>query len=160
MKPSTLPVAITRPAGQPLAIMQFVIAAPGQFAQAPIPEAVAAVVSRAVPDAVSWRIIAPEDVPADRAFRESWRDDGEAVVVDMPSAREIARDMVRAARGAKMAGLDAAFLIAMEHGDSSRQQKAAEAKQRLRDAPADPRLDAAATPADLTAAVEAIIAGF
>lgn len=65
--------------------------------------------------------------------------------VDMPKARGIWRDKIRAARAPRLAELDAQFLRAVEAGDAVRQAEIIAAKQALRDAPADPRIDAAQT---------------
>jgi len=66
--------------------------------------------------------------------------------VNMPKARDIWRDKIRAARAPRLAELDAQFLRAVEAGDTVRQAEIVAAKQALRDAPADPRIDAAQTP--------------
>lgn len=68
------------------------------------------------------------------------------ISVDMAKARSIWRDRIREARAARLAELDVAFVRAVEAGDAARQAEIAATKQALRDAPADPRIDAATTP--------------
>lgn len=89
--------------------------------------------------------------PADRTFRDAWRADGQAISVDMPRARDLQRDRLRLARAERFPELDAAFLSATEDGNMDAQRSIALVKRRLRDAPAHPAIDAAATPDELAA---------
>ncbi len=66
-------IAITR-ADAGLSIMDMI--ADGDDA------AVVAEIAKAGIDAVSWRRIVPEDVPADRSDRDAWTDTGKAIDVD------------------------------------------------------------------------------
>lgn len=77
------------------------------------------------------------------------------IVIDIDIAREIARDKIRQARAKHFAANDAAFMRAQQTGKATTSMKTR--GEKLRDAPADPRIDAAATPADLLHAMEAII---
>lgn len=90
-------------------------------------------------------------IPPDRLFREAWAvdDQNSAIVVDMDLARDIWRDKIRAARIEPLAQLDAAFMKALETGADT--SLIASQKQELRDAPADPAIDAATTPEELKA---------
>jgi len=81
--------------------------------------------------------------PDDRKFRSAWILDGPVIKVDMDKAREIWRDNIRQVREPKFKELDAAFMKAMEQADTVKQQKIATQKQVLRDATADPAIDAA-----------------
>lgn len=91
--------------------------------------------------------------PAERTFREAWSfaSDPEAKIisVDMGAAKDIWRDKIRQARVEPLATLDTAFIKALETGADTTQIIAD--KQVLRDAPALPSIDAATTPAELTA---------
>ena len=90
--------------------------------------------------------------PADRTFRDAWDNppEGSDVIgVDMGKARDIWRDKIRAARVPEFDRLDAAYLRALEEGDTAAQAAIISAKQALRDAPADPAIDAAQTPDQL-----------
>jgi hypothetical protein len=73
------------------------------------------------------------------------------ISIDMTKARAIQRDRIRVARAPLLAVLDVAFMRAVEAGDMASQTEVAAQKQALRDAPADPRIDAAATPEELAA---------
>jgi hypothetical protein len=88
-------------------------------------------------------------LPDSRTFRDAWRlDDGQTIVhIDMAAAREIWRQKIRMARIPKFEELDAAFMRAMETGADASAIVAQ--KQALRDAPADPAIDAASTPEEL-----------
>ncbi len=90
-------------------------------------------------------------VPTERTFRSAWEANSETEVisVDMEAARDIWRDKIRLARIEPFASLDTAFMKALETGASTVQITAD--KQALRDAPADPRIDAATTPTELSA---------
>lgn len=87
----------------------------------------------------------------DRTYRNAWRDSGGTMAVHMPHARDIHRQMLRAARVPALAQLDVDYLRATEAGDTAAQARAVAAKQRLRDAPAHPDIEAAQTPAQLQA---------
>ena len=90
--------------------------------------------------------------PADRTFRNAWDNppEGSDVIgVDMGKARDIWRDKIRAARASEFEKLDAGYMQMLEQGDTAAQAAIARAKQKLRDAPADPAIDAAQTPEEL-----------
>ncbi len=88
-------------------------------------------------------------IPEERIFRDAWSADSEAGVisVDMPMARNLWRDRIRRARAPRLAELDADFMKALETGASTAAIIAE--KQALRDAPADPAIEAATTPEQL-----------
>jgi hypothetical protein len=89
------------------------------------------------------------NVPEDRTFRGAWEFNGVAVEIDMAAAKDIWRDKIRQARLEPLTALDTAFMKALETGSSTTQITAD--KQALRDAPDDAAIDAATTPAELTA---------
>ena len=70
--------------------------------------------------------------------------------VNMNKARDIHRDKVRQARNLKLTEKDVEFQRALETGSDTTAIVAD--KQVLRDAPADPDIDAATTPEELKAA--------
>lgn len=90
------------------------------------------------------------EIPPDRLFREAWAidDQNSAIVVDMDLARDIWRDKIRAARIEPLTQLDADFMKALETGADT--STIVSQKQALRDAPADPAIDAAQTPEELS----------
>jgi len=87
--------------------------------------------------AISWRRGRKSDIPTDRTFRNAWDDSDSTpkVVVNMPKAREIHMDKIRATRDAKLAELDIEVLKAMEAGDTARVTAIAKEKQDLRNIP-------------------------
>jgi hypothetical protein len=95
------------------------------------------------------------EVPESRTFRNAWVLEGEAIVVDMDLAREIARDKIRQEREPLLKELDTEYLRLSETGTAA--NEVIEAKQMLRDAPADTRLDAAQDPESLEMAMTTII---
>jgi hypothetical protein len=102
-----------------------------------------------------WKLVSPTELPP-RAFRAAWRLDPslprrERLRVDMPAAREIHRERIRARRAPLFAALDAEYMRADERGDVAEKQRVATLRQHLRDAPADPRIEAATTPEELAA---------
>lgn len=94
-----------------------------------------------------WRVLdgAMQKTP----YMGAWVDTGVAIEHDMPKARDIHRNILRRERAVAMADLDAAYMRADEQGDSGKKRAIAQKKQLLRDAPADPRIEAASTIDDL-----------
>lgn len=88
-------------------------------------------------------------IPSDRVFRDAWVANSETAVisVDMPKAKNIWRNKLRAARIAEFSRLDAEFMRALETGSDVSAIVAQ--KQALRDAPAHPDIEAAQTPEQL-----------
>jgi hypothetical protein len=94
----------------------------------------------------------------DRAYRNAWRlRDAGKIVVDMSAAREIHREKLRNLRAPRLVALDQDYLRADERGDLLEKQRIAQRKQALRDAPADPAIDAAQTPDELRAVIPAAL---
>jgi hypothetical protein len=103
-----------------------------------------------------WRLLDPSELPAPddqrRIFRKAWRLSASgSIEVDMPTAREIHRERIRERRGPLFAALDADYMRADERGDVDEKRRVATLRQHLRDAPADPRIEAATTPEELAA---------
>lgn len=116
-------------------------------------------VAKVYGEALPMRAIAEADVPADRTFRNAWTDDGKAIGCDLGRAREIVRETVRQARAGKLEALDVEMIRALGEGAAKKDRDAIEVKkQRLRDAPADPRIDRAADVVSLKAALAAVVA--
>ena len=118
-------------------------------------ELIARVASRmqeagSMPRDAAYSIVSKDDLPTDRSYRNAWTFDGKNFGHDMARARDIHRDKIRAFRAPLMADLDTQFIRALEAGAETKAVVAE--KQRLRDAPADPRIEAAGTVADLKAA--------
>lgn len=88
-------------------------------------------------------------LPSERAFRNAWKANisTKVISVDMDAARDIWRDKIRQARTSEFEALDAAFMKGLETGSDT--SAIVSQKQALRDAPADPAIDAASTPDEL-----------
>ncbi len=89
----------------------------------------------------TWRFI--EEVPRNRIFRNAWVDSGKTIEHDMPKAREIYRQCVRDKRAPLLRELDVSYQRADEAEDRDTKRLIAAQKQALRDAPGDPRIEAA-----------------
>lgn len=86
-----------------------------------------------VPRGTTYQILDDTDIPADRTYRNAWREGKKAINVDMPAARGIFLDNVRILRNAKLVELDTEVIKAVEKGEST--TALATEKQRLRDLP-------------------------
>lgn len=71
------------------------------------------------------------------------------IKVNMNKARNIQRQLIRSAREPLLKKLDVEYQKADEAGNIEEKKKIAAEKQRLRDAPADPAIEAASTPEEL-----------
>lgn len=89
--------------------------------------------------------------PEKRLFREAWQLNGPVIEVDMAKAREIWRDKIRTAREPVLQNLDAAYMKALESGNTVLQQDIAAQKQELRNAPTVPEIELATSPEELAA---------
>lgn len=110
-----------------------------------------------------WRRIAESDLPdhgPDRMFRNAMRDDGKALAHDMDAAREITRDEIRSKRDfapldAQIAKYGAKAATGTLTDEEKSEIATVEAeRQKLRDAPADPAIDAASDIVALAAILE------
>lgn len=99
----------------------------------------------------AWRFIELEDIPADRAFRNAWVDDGKGISHNMAKAREILRDKLRAERAPVLEALDVDYMRADERKDEATKELIAANKERLRDITNDRRIDAATSVEELKA---------
>src|SRR3990167_793672 len=84
---------------------------------------------------VSHREIEDFDIPPDRTFRNAWTDDlpGSKIDINLPKAKEIKKDQLRILRKPKLEALDIEFMLALEAGDTAKQQELAAKKKELRD---------------------------
>jgi len=98
---------------------------------------------------VSWRRVAATDFPVQHhEFRRAWRDSGgTSIGVDMPKARDIWRERMRAARAPLLKALDVEMTRALR--DPVKQDEIEAKRQALRDMTSDPAIEAAQTPAAL-----------
>lgn len=96
---------------------------------------------------------------SDRTFRNAWKQADGVFAVDMPAAREIWRNHIRILRLPMLNRLDVEYFQASERKDELDMQRIAADKQALRDAPADPIIEAAQTPDELRQAVPVVMKG-
>lgn len=143
-------ILITRSDGG-VSVMTFVVHSPRDgFRTEPTPENIEATIAKGRLDSVSWRFIAPADLPG-RAYRDAWVDTGAGIGHDMEKARDIHRGKLRAARVPLLEALDVAYQRADEAGDIAEKARVVAAKNRLRDLPADPRIEQAVSVEELGA---------
>ena len=107
------------------------------------------VAKRVVPEGVSYEIVDAQDVPSDRSYRNAWARNGRAITHDIVKARAIHKDKIREARKPQLDALDVEFMRATEVDNRTEMNQIASKKQALRDATADPRIDAAQNIEDL-----------
>lgn len=88
------------------------------------------VAAKDVPAGVSFRIVDESEIPTDRTFRNAWEDNG-GIKVNMPKAKDITKDRLRADRKPLLKAQDLAFQRALETGAST--AAIVSEKQRLRD---------------------------
>lgn len=106
-------------------------------------------VSRAVPDALGYRIIDESEIPKDRTFRDALKDDGKSLGYEMAKARDIVRQNIRHTRASAMPLLDNKWMRAIGQGKKFDADAIENDRQRWRDAPADPRIDSSANVEEL-----------
>ena len=95
-------------------------------------------------------IVDEADLP-ERELWQAWTIEAGAVVVDMARARDLWRNRIRGERDVLMSRADAAVNLAQDDEDGPAEAAARAWRRALRDAPDDPAIDAAATPAELIA---------
>lgn len=117
------------------------------------------VLARSIPaDATNLHELAADWTPPDdRTYRNAWVTDGKTVSVDMVKAKVIQQDRIREMRHPLFTKLDIAQKKAMVQKDDVTVQAIEVQLQALRDAPADPSIQAATTPEELKAAVPAAV---
>jgi hypothetical protein len=106
---------------------------------------------------VRYRRTPLNEIPADRAYRNAMIDDGTTLSFDMPKAREIHRDRLRQMRAPLFEENDTVLRDAMLSGDQVAIEAATKRRDDLRDATADPRIEAAQTIEELKAIVPDVL---
>lgn len=149
----TRTILITRSDGG-VSVMTFVVHSPRDgFRTEPTAENIEAAIAKGRLDSVSWRFITPDDLPG-REYRNAWVDAGDGVGHDMEKARDIHRHKLRAHRAPLLLALDVEYQRADESGDAQEKARVVAAKKRLRDLPSDPRIEQAATVAELASVID------
>ena len=95
-------------------------------------------IARHIPAGTVYEVIDTRvySFPSDRSFRDAWKQGSGQIDVDMPKARVLHMDAIRASRNAELAAKDIPWMKAVEAGDTSAQSTIATEKQVLRDLPA------------------------
>lgn len=104
---------------------------------------------------VEGNLVPANQQPPYPELQDAFRMSRGKIVIDMPAAREIAREAIRQARKPLFDANDAATIRAMQRGEPTAPQLARGDK--LRAAPQDPRIDAATTPDALRLAIDAVL---
>jgi hypothetical protein len=99
---------------------------------------------------VSWQLITDDSLQADRDYRNALVCESGVLKHDISRARERCRELLRGERTNVMPQLDGEFMRVLGQKGPSQELGDIEAeRQKWRDAPADPRIDAATTIAEL-----------
>jgi hypothetical protein len=114
---------------------------------------------------VAWEIVPNDTITenTDRTFRNAWRvalppiADRFHIYIDMPQAREIHRENLRAIRAPLLEQADIDYMRADESNDLLEKRRIAQVKQALRDVTDDPRIEAAQTPEELKAVIPDVL---
>jgi len=126
---------------------------PGWWLRDPIPATIEDEIGKVFPTGerpVRWRRIEPAEIKEqDRVFRGAWNDTGTAIEPDLAVARILKADMIRKERKATLAELDNEWMRATGQGDVQAAALIEAERQKWRDAPADPRIEAAQTVEEL-----------
>lgn len=113
-------------------------------------ELLARVMAAAVPvDAINPQVVLASTLPTSRAFRSAWAQDAQGMpTVDMPKARAIKAEHIRAERNTRFPPFDDDYRLADEAGDAVAKAAVGVKRQTLRDIPTviQPDLDAITTP--------------
>lgn len=117
--------------------------AAGVWARNPTQDVLEAEVRREFPDAQRWRVIDASHVPARDDYRDALADTGASIAHDMPRARQKHRELLRHAREHAFRELDGQWLRAVGQGNQQEADRIEARRQAWREAPADPRIEAA-----------------
>jgi len=97
------------------------------------------------PQPVWWFIVDAKQIPTDRTYRNAWvgTNGKDGITHDMPKAREYHRTLLRHDRQRKLMELDGKWHRATGQGKKAEADAVESERQKWRDAPADPRIEAA-----------------
>lgn len=102
-------------------------------------------VMKVQPDAISWRVVEPAELPQERTFRNAWTEREGKFEHDMEKAKNIHRERLRAQRALRLEELDGQWMRATGQGRPQEANAIEAQRQALRDLLADPRIEAAKT---------------
>ena len=101
------------------------------------------------PKCVKFQLISESAIPQNRDYRNSWKMEDNKIVEDLEKAKQIHRDKLRNKRVQALLPLDVKWSRAMANNDAMAAAEAEKERQKLRDLPNDPRIDAAQTTEEL-----------
>lgn len=101
-----------------------------------------------VPAGTEYTIVSADDLPADRTFRDAWRQNGGGVDVDLPAAKTIAHTHRRTKRSEEFAPYDR-IIAAKIPGESASAAEAVRSQIRQKYAVLQEQIDLAGSAADL-----------
>lgn len=112
------------------------------------------VAAKDVPEGVAYEIVEDDAIPSDRTFRNAWVMGDCCIEHDLDKCKALGHDMRRAKRAEEFAPHDEVIMKQIPGADA---QAAEEARQEIRDkyAQVQEQIDAAATPDEIKAALEA-----
>lgn len=154
-----LPIAVTRPAGNPLAIVWFLLEITDDGGRIwkvePTDDAIEEQVRKHFPDFESWVRIAndPREFGSDmHRFRRVWRlEAGGRIAVALEDAKGLHRAQVEERAQAAVTDLASAFVDAILASDDAAVTRLRARRERLLAASADERIDKAGSLAELAA---------
>lgn len=114
------------------------------FRQATVEE----IAAKDIPSGIDYQIIEESELP-DRHFRDAWKIESGAVIIDMPKAREIHMGRIRAARAEKFVELGFPHRLNPAVEDAVVDASTKDTLKKLRDIPQTLDLSTAATPDEL-----------
>ena len=111
------------------------------------------VAAKDVPEGVAYEIVATDEIPSDRTFRNAWVANSAAVDVGLDKAKDIGHDIRRAQREAEFAPFDA-IIMKQIPGNSAAEAEEARQQIRFKYALIQDVIEAAETPDEIKAALE------
>ena len=114
--------------------------------------AIEEIAKRVVPDGADFLLLEESEVP-ELLWQEAFEKGNGGVAVNMPKARECARKEIRRLRAPMFPHLDAEWMKATGQKNVLAADAIDAKRQRLRDAPQDPRIEAAQTTDELKALI-------
>lgn len=119
----------------------------------PSPQALAAmtieeIAAKDIPAGAEYTIVSADDLPADRTFRDAWRQNGSSVDVDLPAAKTIAHAHRRTKRSEEFEPHDR-IIAAQIPGESASAAEAARSQIRQKYAVLQEQINLAGSAADL-----------
>jgi len=115
------------------------------------------IAAKDVPAGMEYTIVSVDDLPADRTFRDAWRQNGSGVDVDLPAAKTIAHTHRRTKRSEEFAPHDR-IIAAQIPGESASAAEAARSQIRQKYAVLQEQIDLAGSAADLKSVYDRMMA--